>query len=90
MKRILAILMLIGAAIPIAAHTQVPATRSSGTSLNFVDARLAEVIRSLALTLGLNVVLTDVPDKRITFTTAAPVGQSDVVAILESILESNE
>ncbi len=59
------------------------------TALNFIDARLADVIRSLALQLGLNVVLTDVPDKRITFTTAAPVERSDVSAILESILESN-
>ncbi len=60
-----------------------------GTALNFVDARLSDVIRSLALNLGMNVVLTDVPDKRITFTTAAPVSLADVNAILESILESN-
>lgn len=66
---------------------QVPA--QAGTSLNFIDARLSDVIRSLALTLGLNVVLTDIPDKRITFTTAAPVRLPDVSAILESILESN-
>lgn len=63
--------------------------KPTGTALNFVDARLADVIRSLGLSLGLNVVLTDVPDKRITFTTAAPVERSDVSAILESILESN-
>jgi general secretion pathway protein D len=37
----------------------------------------------------MNVVLTDVPDKRITFTTAQPVQTADVGAILESILESN-
>ncbi len=67
---------------------QTPVT-SPGTALNFIDARLSDVIRSLALTLGLNVVLTDVPDKRITFTTAAPVRVEDVTAILESILESN-
>ncbi len=66
-------------------------TRSSaqGTALNFVDARLADVIRSLALSLGLNVVLTDVPDKRITFTTASAVERADINSILESILESN-
>ena len=60
-----------------------------GTALNFVDARLADVVRSLALSLGLNVVLTDVPDKRVTFTTATPVERAAVVEILESILESN-
>lgn len=62
---------------------------SPGTALNFVDARLSDVIRSLALSIGLNVVLTDVPDKRITFTTAAPVERADINAVLESILESN-
>ncbi len=71
-------------AVPLAGQ---PTQRPQGTALNFVDARLSEVIRSLALTLGLNVVLTDVPDKRITFTTAQPVQQADVGAILESILE---
>ena len=67
---------------------QTPA-KQQGTALNFVDARLSDVVRSLALSLGLNVVLTDVPDKRITFTTAAPVERSAVGEILESILESN-
>ncbi len=67
---------------------QTPVT-PPGTALNFIDARLSDVIRSLALALGLNVVLTDVPDKRITFTTATPVRGEDITAILESILESN-
>ncbi len=74
--------------LPVVAPAQVQ-TRTAGTGLNFVDARLSDVVRSLALTLGLNVVLTDVPDKRITFTTAAPVSPGDIAAILESILESN-
>jgi general secretion pathway protein D len=67
---------------------QVPAP-APGNSLNFVDARLSDIIRTLALSLGLNVVLTDVPDKRVTFTTAAPVERRAVGEILESILESN-
>lgn len=70
------------------AHAQQPA-RPTGITLNFVDARLADVIRSLAMTADMSVVLTDVPDKKITFTTAAPVSKSDVAAILETILESN-
>nr|MBA2688463.1 hypothetical protein [Gemmatimonadaceae bacterium] len=69
-------------------HAQVRTT-PQGMALNFVDARLADVVRSLALSLGLNVVLTDVPDKRITFTTATAVDMDGVNAILESILESN-
>ena len=71
---------------PLAAQAPV---KTSGTALNFVDARLSDVVRSLALSLGLNVVLTDVPEKRITFTTAAPVERAAVGEILESILESN-
>ncbi len=88
-RRFAAGLFVMFSILPLATGAQVTPARPTGTALNFVDARLAEVIRSLALTLGLNVVLTDVPDKRITFTTAAPVTTSDVSAILESILESN-
>ncbi len=67
---------------------QLPA-KQQGTTLNFVDARLSDVIRSLALSLGMSAILTDVPDKRITFTTPGPVNAADVRSILETILESN-
>ncbi len=87
-NRALVLALLTGLTCVHAAAAQVRPTQP-GTALNFVDARLSDVIRSLALSLGLNVVLTDVPDKRITFTTAAAVERSDVNAILESILESN-
>jgi len=66
---------------------QLPAR--AGTTLNFVDARLADVIRSLAMNIGLSVVLTDVPDKRVTFTSAAPMSAADIAGSLETILESN-
>ncbi|MEX2282464.1 MAG: secretin N-terminal domain-containing protein [Gemmatimonadota bacterium] len=59
------------------------------TTLNFVNARLADVIRSLAVSLGVNVVLSEVPETRITFTTAVPVPASELAGVLESILESN-
>ncbi len=69
---------------------QVPTPRpSGGSSLNFVDSPLPDVIRSLASLLGLTVVLSDVPAKRITFTTAAPIAREDIGGVLESILESN-
>ena len=60
-----------------------------GTRLNLVDARLADAIRSLAAALGLNVVLADVPDRRVSFTSATPLGAREVGAVLESILEAN-
>ena len=59
------------------------------TTLNFVNARLSDVIRSLAGALGVNVVLTNVPDRRIDFSTAVAVRPQDIPGILESILEAN-
>ena len=38
-------------------------------SLNFESSRLTDVVRSVASMLGINVVFTDVADKRISFTT---------------------
>jgi general secretion pathway protein D len=58
-------------------------------SLNFENARLTDVVRSVAASLGLNVVFTDVPDRRISFSTSAPVRPEDVGGVLESILEAN-
>jgi len=88
MKRGFLLFAAVSLSMSASASGQIP-VKPQGTALNFVDARLSDVVRSLALSLGLNVVLTDVPDKRITFTTAAPVERSAVVEILESILESN-
>src|SRR2546429_5066940 len=56
--------------------------------INYVNADLGDVIRSLATVLGVNVVLTDVPSRRITFQTPEPVPASQVGAVLEAILES--
>ncbi len=58
-------------------------------SLSFVETRLADVIRTLASAVGLSVVLSDVPDKRISFSTSAPVPRDDIGAVLEGILEAN-
>ncbi len=65
-------------------HAQEPPT-----SLNFVNARLDDVIRSLAASLGVNVVLSEVPDRRVTFSTTVPVSAQELGAVLESILEAN-
>src|SRR5262245_32877414 len=60
------------------------------TSLSFVDARLTEVIRFLAASLSVNVVLNNVPDKRITFSTTVPVRAQDLGNVLESILDAHD
>lgn len=56
--------------------------------INYVDADLRDVIRSLSAVLGVNVVLTEVPSRRITLQTPDPVPAPEVGAVLESILES--
>ena len=60
-----------------------------GTTLDFANARLADVIRTLASMLGRTVVVSDIPDARVTFSTAAALKPSDLEAILESVLESH-
>lgn len=57
--------------------------------LNYVNADIRDVIRSLATVLGVNVLLSeDVPAKRVTYTTPAPVPVNEVGAVLEAILDS--
>lgn len=65
------------------------ATVGQSVRLDFRDAPLAEVIRSIAGMLGLSVVA-DVPaDKRISFASSTPVKQEQLPGILEGILETN-
>jgi general secretion pathway protein D len=66
------------------------AAQAQPRNLNFVNAPLADVIGALATSLGVNVVLTDVPDRRITFTTSVPIRPEDLGAVLESILETHD
>ncbi len=61
-----------------------------GTTLDFVNARLVDVIRTLATMLGRTVVTSDVPDVRITFSTATPARSSELESIFESLLESHD
>jgi len=75
-------------AIPAGAQQSPPATAPPTVRINFVNADLADVIRSLASAMGVNVVLTDVPARRITFQTPAPVPASQAGAVLEGILAS--
>ncbi len=69
---------------PLAAQQPPPQT----VRINYVNADLGDVIRSLTTVLGVNVVLTDVPSRRVTFQTPEPVPASQVGAVLEAILES--
>ena len=64
------------------------AAQERPTQVNFVNAPLTDVIRSLAVALRLNVVLSDVPPTRVTFSTPTPVAHEDLGQVLESLLES--
>lgn len=78
------------AAVILASLYSAPASAQSGTRLDFRDAPLADVIRSLAGSLGLNAVVTDsIGERRITFSTAGPVSAEQLPSILESLLENN-
>lgn len=57
--------------------------------ISFVDAPLADVIRALAQRLGLTVMMADIPDQKVTFSTPAPVRTADLGPVLESLLESH-
>lgn len=96
----LAVAMLFAASAPAARATAQGAaapgaaprgtTGSRATTLDFANARLADVIRTLATMLGRTVLLSDVPDARVTFATAAPLTTPELERILESLLESHD
>jgi len=81
-------------AVAAPAHAQVDTsargstTRSSSQALDFANARLADVLRVLASALGRTVILTDIPDVRVTF--ATPGGSSaDLERVIEALLEAH-
>lgn len=90
----IALVALVLLARPIAAVAQqsarAPAAQPAGTTLDFANARLADVIRTLASMLGRTVVVSDIPDARVTFSTVAALKPGDLEAILESLLESHD
>ncbi|MFN8574638.1 MAG: secretin N-terminal domain-containing protein [Gemmatimonadaceae bacterium] len=66
-----------------------PAAQSAGLRLDFQNAALGDVIRAVAQSLGMNVALGDIPDKRISFSTAGPVAARELSGVLETLLETN-
>lgn len=73
------------------ARAQTPAaTTSRGATLEFANARLADVIRTLASMLGRTIVVNDVPDARVTFSTASALKSGELESVLESILEAHD
>jgi general secretion pathway protein D len=67
----------------------VASVRVPSNTLRFANAPLEDVIVAMGQMMGLTIVATDVPDKRVTLNTANPVRTSELGAILESLLESH-
>jgi general secretion pathway protein D len=74
--------------VMIAALGGIDAGAQQTVRVNYVDADLGDVVRALAGAVGVNVVLHDVPAKRITFQTPEPIPETQIGGVLESILES--
>ena len=92
MKRaiVLCVLALAGGRAPLLrAQPPVAAVRAPSNTLRFANAPLEDVIVAMGQMIGLTVVATDVPDKRVTLNTASPVRTAELGAILESLLESH-
>jgi general secretion pathway protein D len=68
----------------------VPArAEAQGTRLDFRNAPIADVVRSLASAIGLSAIVSDSADQRISFSTTGPVTAAEIPGILESILETH-
>ena len=63
--------------IPLRAQS---AAAGPASSLRFSNARLEDVIVAIGQMLGLTIVTTDTPDKRVTLTTATPVRSAELGA----------
>jgi general secretion pathway protein D len=71
------------------ASTPSPANGQQDMRLNYVNADIRDVIQSLATVMGVNLLISeDVPARRVTYTTPAPVPNDQVGAVFEAILES--
>lgn len=70
------------------AQTPTPAPRSS--TLDFANTRLSDVIRTLATMLGRTVIMSDIPDVRITLSNPTPLNTVGLERILESLLEAHD
>jgi len=74
---------------PCAAPVQAQEPRAGPTSLRFADARLEDVIGALGQMLGLTIVSSDVPDKRIALSTPGMLRAAEITTVLESLLEAH-
>lgn len=72
-----------------AARSAARDTTARPNSLDFANARLADVIRTIAAVLGRTVILSDIPDVRVTFASPPGIKPAELERVLESLLESH-
>jgi general secretion pathway protein D len=63
--------------------------RTAANTVRFADARLEDVIVALGQMMGMTIIATDIPDKRVTLNTPSPVRGAELGGILESLIESH-
>jgi general secretion pathway protein D len=81
--------VLLLAAAPAALAQRSDSTAPRTNVADVANARLADVIRTLAAMLGRTVILSDVPDVRVSFTTPPGITRAELERVLESLLESH-
>ncbi len=67
-----------------------PAPAGRASTLDFVNTKVADVVRTLASMLGRTVIINDVADARVTFSTANTLKPAELESLLESILEAHD
>ena len=76
-------------AVVLSCLTATAVRAQAGITLNYANADVRDVIRSLSAMLGLNVLIAeDVPSRRVTYATPAAVATSELGGVLEAVLES--
>ena len=67
-----------------------PSPTGRASTLDFVNTKVADVVRTLASMLGRTVIINDVADTRVTFSTANTLKTAELESLLESILEAHD
>nr|MCU0647705.1 hypothetical protein [Gemmatimonadaceae bacterium] len=83
--------LLVSASLAMTCSVAPRQTHAQGASqtLTFANARLVDVVRSLGAMLDLSLVLRDVPETRVDFSTVRPVRMVDLADVLEGLLETH-
>lgn len=78
-----------GIAVLLAVAAPGPTAAQGGMQLNYANADVRDVVRSISAVLGINVLIAeDIPARRVSYATPQPVPLDELGTVLEAILES--